>query len=63
MLPAFTVTAALLVLLARLRSGWVCGFQSLKLPTTETAPPGSPMGRVNVTRTLPSRPGFVVLIT
>jgi hypothetical protein len=62
-LPARTVTAALRVWFARLRSGWAWGFQSLKSPTTETAPPGSSMGNVNVTRTVPSRPGLDVLIT
>ena len=62
-LPARTVTAALRVWFARFRSGWVCGFQSLKFPTTETAPPGSSMGSANVTRTVPSRPGLDVLIT
>ena len=62
-LPARTVIAALRVWFARFRSGWVCGFQSLKFPTTETAPPGSSMGSANVTRTVPSRPGFDVLIT
>jgi len=58
-----TVTAALRVWFARFRSGWVCGFQSLKFPTTETAPPGSWTGSANVMRTVPSRPGFDVLIT
>ena len=62
-LPARTVTAALRVWFARFRIGWVYGFQSLKSPTTETAPPGSSMGRANVTRTVPSRPGLDVLIT
>jgi hypothetical protein len=62
-LPARTVTAALRVWFARFRIGWVYGFQSLKSPTTETAPPGVSMGSVNVTRTVPSRPGFDVLIT
>jgi len=62
-LPALTVTAALRVWFARFRSGWVCGFQSLKFPTTETAPPGSWTGSANVMRTVPSRPGFDVLIT
>ena len=40
MAPAGTVTAALRVPLARRRSGWAKGFQSLKSPTTDTAPLG-----------------------
>ena len=46
----------------RLRSGWVKGFQSLKLPTTDTAPGGSLAGRAKVTRTEPSRTGLETLI-
>src|SRR5579872_1097295 len=61
-LPTGTVTAALRVWFARRRSGWARGFQSLKLPTTDTAPSGSSAGRANVTRTVPSRSGLVVLI-
>src|SRR5271163_2536091 len=61
-LPAGTVTATLRVRFARRRSGWEKGFQSLKLPTTDTAPSGSSAGSAKVTRTVPSCPGLVVLI-
>ncbi len=61
MLPGDTVTEALRVPRARRRSGWANGSQSLKSPTTETGPLGSPAGSVNVTRTMPSRGSFVVL--
>src|SRR5215467_206766 len=63
MVPTGTVTAALRVPFARRRSGWANGFQSLKSPTTETAPLGSSAGRAKVMRTVPFRPGLVVLIT
>src|SRR6516225_5988665 len=62
MVPPGTVTAALRVPLARRRSGCAKGFQLLKSPTTDTAPSGSSAGRAKVTRTVPSRPGLVVLI-
>src|SRR3984957_6950585 len=61
-LPAGPVTAALRVRFARRRSGWAKGSQSLKLPTTDTAPSGSSAGSAKVTRTVPSCPGLVVLI-
>src|SRR5215468_7959132 len=63
MVPTGTVTAALRVPFARRRSGWANGSQSLKSPTTDTAPRGSSAGRAKVMRTVPSRPGLVVLIT
>src|SRR6266536_1348246 len=47
---------------ARCCSGWAKGSQSLKSPTTDTAPPGSSTGSAKVTRTLPLRPGLAVLI-
>jgi len=59
---ATIAAAALRVPLARRRSGCAKGFQLLKSPTTETAPHGSSAGRAKVTRTVPSRPGLVVLI-
>src|SRR5215467_427206 len=62
MVPAGTVTAALRVPFARRRSGWANGSQSLKSPTTDTAPQGRSAGRAKVTRTVPVRPGLVVLI-
>jgi hypothetical protein len=64
-LPGGTVTEALRMPFAhppRRRSGWANGSQPLKSPTTETAPVGSAAGSVKVTRTMPSRPSFVVLI-
>ena len=47
--------------LPRRRSGWANGSQSLKSPTTETAP-ASLAGSTNVTRTRSSWPGLVILI-
>src|SRR5947207_12792439 len=62
MLSAGTVTAALRGPCARRRSGSAKGFQSLKPPTTDTARCGASAGGAKVTRTVPSRPGLVVLI-
>src|SRR5215831_15886560 len=62
MVPTGTVTAALRVPFARRRSGWAKGSQSLKSPTTDTAPKGWSAGRAKVTRPVPLRPGLVVLI-
>src|SRR5215471_9742584 len=62
MVPTGTVTAALRVPFVRRRNGWAKGSQSLKSPTTDTAPTGWSAGRAKVTRTVPLRPGLFVLI-
>src|SRR5215471_12159354 len=56
------VTTALRTPFERLRNGWAWGFQSLKSPTTDTAPAGSVPGSTNVTRTVPARVGLSTLI-
>lgn len=49
-----------LVVVAALSKLWVS--QSLKSPTTDTAPAGYAAGSANVTRTVPARLGLVTLI-